>query len=114
MDFIYLDVIFTVYCEDPPMLNHDSARSLAWRDCIGDRGSLWACTATEKTGSEPDPRTVSTGSRCATQLRQSDRKGRQSAYDCNPIQVSRCVEVQPIHADSLGGEGVGEIGGDFL
>lgn len=98
--------IFTVYCEDPLMLNHDSACSLAWSDCIGDRGSLWARTTTEKTGSGLDPRRVGTGSRCAAKLRQPDRKGHQSAYDCCLIQACQCVEVQPVFADPPGGRGI--------
>lgn len=89
------------------MLNHDSARSLAWSDNIGDRGDLWACTATEKTGGWLYPRTAGTGSGCATELRQPHRKRHQSAYDCCLIQACQCVEVQPVLANPLGGRGTG-------
>lgn len=106
---MYWIVIFTVYCEDPLKLNHDSAQSLAWSDCIGNRGGLWACTATEKTGSGFYPRTVGAGSRCATELRQPDREGRQSTHHCSLIQASECVEVQPVHADPPGGGRVGVV-----
>lgn len=89
------------------MLNHDSARSQAWSDCIGDRGGLWACTATKKTGGWLYPRTAGTGSGCAKELRQPDRKGHQSAYYCCLIQACKRVEVQSVFADPPGGRGVG-------